>query len=109
MSSNFTKQIIPIFLFQSPVHLPNWLLRIPETKLSYAAKILYGFMANMSDSTGIFRINKLNFEEEIGMSEENFEKRLKELISSKLIACRSAYEYHFYSHEWMEGKYNEEI
>lgn len=113
MSGNFTKQIIPVFLFQSPVNLPNWLLRIPETKLSYAAKILYGFMINMSDTKGIFSTNKLNFEEEIGMSDENFIKRLGELIDAKLIICRSnctmftGNEYEFYSHEWMEGQYNE--
>jgi hypothetical protein len=108
MTENFTKQIIPIFLFQSSAHLPNWLLRVPESKLSFAAKILYGFMAEISDSSGTFRINEINFMDTLGMSDETLIKSLKELINEKLIISHSKNEYQFYSHKWMEGQYEVE-
>lgn len=107
MSSNFTKQIIPIFLFQSPVHIPNWLLRVPEEKLSYSAKILYGYMAQMSDCVGVFTILKSHFWDDLGMSRDTYISALTELHDSKLINCRSEDEYEFYDHKWMEGKYDE--
>jgi|SRR5271166_5189092 len=106
MSSNFTKQTIPIFLFQSLVHIPNWLISVPESKLSYAAKIVYGFMAAKSDSVGTCRINELIFKEEIGITYKNLMKALNELIKENLIKQSSEYEYMFFDHKWMSGKYD---
>ena len=111
MASNFKKQIIPNLIFSTAVHIPSFISQAPESKLSYAAKILYGRLCILSDNDGIVDTRPYSEFELIGMKKNKLKKTVAELVSVDLIElikdadeCISC---KFYTHKWMNGDYDE--
>ena len=93
------------------VYIPCWLIQVPNSLLSYAAKILYGRLAQWSNENGdVFRsYNQLS--QEIGSSKRSINEYLRELRECGLIGTHHPQagglnHFEFYEHEWMHEKIN---
>lgn len=94
------------------VYIPCWLIQIPNSILSYAAKILYGRLAQWSNESGdVFRsYNQLA--QEIGSSKRSINEYLRELRECNLIGTLQPQagglnHFVFYDHPWMHEKINQ--
>lgn len=110
MSRHFKRQIVPLFRFSFPVNLPLWLCAIPDSKLSYEAKILYGRLCVLCNVNGIVITNFLDLTQKIGMNKNKAKSAINELIESELIEKikeDEEYSFEFYAHKWMDGQYDD--
>lgn len=96
------------------VYIPCWLIQVPSTLLSYAAKILYGRLSQWSTSKCTVHRSLKQLSQEIGMNKRSLEKILKELKEVGLIGTYQAESggvnhYEFYDHPWMYEQINEHL
>lgn len=88
------------------IYIPCWLIQIPTKLLSHGAKMLYGRLAQWSNSTGEVYRSAPQLSKEIGVGVRMVEKYIKELKVSELIGTfqvelGGSNHYQFYQHEWM--------
>lgn len=96
------------------VYIPCWLIQVPSSKISFAAKILYGRLAQWSNANGIVHRSVNQLSEEIGMPPKSVERVLKELRDVFLIGTYQVKEggvnhFEFFQHEWMEVPINNNL
>lgn len=96
------------------VYIPCWLIQVPSDQLSYAAKMLYGRLAQWSSSKGTVHRSVNQLSEELGMHPRAVERTLKELRDVKLINTYQTdlggvNHYEFLEHEWMGVPINENL
>lgn len=114
-SSNATKRPSYNPKAHSPaVYIPCWLIQVPSDKLSYAAKMLYGRLAQWSSSKGTVHRSVNQLSEELGMHPRGVERTLKELRDVKLICTYridhgGVNHYQFLEHEWMHVQINDNL
>lgn len=96
------------------VYIPCWLIQVSNDHLSYAAKILYGRLAQWSNESGkVYRSTK-QLAQEIGANPRTMEVYLKELRDVQLIGTfqpkkGGVNHFEFYDHEWMYAPINENL
>lgn len=96
------------------VYIPCWLIQVPSQKMSHAAKILYGRLAQWSNELGqVFR-SAPQLSQELGTSVRNIERYLKELRDINLIGTSQPQpgglnHFQFFDHEWMHDPINENL
>jgi len=96
------------------VYIPCWLIQVPSSQLSHGAKILYGRLAQWSNSGGIVFRSCLQLSEELGMGISSVERRIKELKDVGLIGtyhpkAGGLNHYEFYNHPWMNESIKKEL
>jgi hypothetical protein len=96
------------------VFIPCWLIQVPHKLLSFGAKLLYGRLAQWSNTNGdVFR-SAPQLSKELGIGVRTIEKFIKELKNVELIetyhlqAGGQNY-FRFFDHEWMHDKLVEEL
>lgn len=96
------------------VYIPCWLIQIPHNELSYGAKLLYGRLAQWSNTSGkVFR-SCPQLSKEMGMGERTIERFISELKNCKLIGtfqpqAGGLNHFEFYDHEWMYQELTSEL
>lgn len=96
------------------VYIPCWLIQVPHNLLSFGAKLLYGRLAQWSNTKGdVFRSAK-QLSKELGMGIRTIEKFIKELKEVGLIGtfhpqAGGLNHFVFYDHEWMDIELTEEL
>jgi hypothetical protein len=96
------------------VYIPCWLIQVSSNELSHGAKILYGRLAQWSNSTGIVYRSCPQLAKELGMGISSIERRLKELKDVNLIGtyhpqAGGLNHYEFYDHPWMHAPLVDEL
>lgn len=96
------------------VYIPCWLIQISNKKLSARAKILYGRIAQWSNSNGVVHRSVEQLSKEVGSSKSGLERSLKELKDFGLIATYHPIDggvnyYQFFDHPVMHEKINESL
>jgi len=91
------------------VYIPAWLIQISSKKLSFQAKILYGRLAQWSNTKGIVHRSSPQLAQEIGCEKRAVERYLKELRDVKLIETYQVKQggenhYRFLDHEWIHAE-----
>lgn len=87
-------------------YLPAWLIQILDSKLSLGAKMVYGRLAQWSNTKGKVHRSSNQLCHELGMSKSPVDRYLKELKNVGLIGTYQAEKggvnhFEFYDHEWM--------
>jgi len=72
------------------VYIPCWLIQVPHEKLSHLAKLLYGRLAQWSNTKGFVSRSVPELAAEIGCHARVIERGLKELRDIKLIKTYQA-------------------
>ena len=96
------------------VFIPCWLIQVPHKLLSFGAKLLYGRLAQWSNTNGdVFR-SAPQLSKELGMGVRTVEKFIKELKNTGLIEtyhpqAGGQNHFRFFDHEWMHNKLVEEL
>ena len=90
-------------------YIPAWLLQIPHCNLSTGAKLLYGRLAQWSNSKGQVHRSTKQLCQELGMTKSPMDRFLKELRDVGLIGTLQVVEggvnhFEFYEHEWMTAE-----
>lgn len=96
------------------VYIPCWLIQVPNTLLSFAAKVLYGRLSQWSNSTGNVYRSYNQLAEEIGSNKRSVSDYLKELREVGLIdtvqpQAGGLNHFIFYDHPWMYEKLNDQL
>lgn len=96
------------------VFIPCWLIQVPHKLLSFGAKLLYGRLAQWSNTNGdVFR-SAPQLSKELGIGVRTIEKFIKELKDVELIEtyhpqAGGQNHFRFFDHEWMHHKLVEEL
>ena len=96
------------------VFIPCWLIQVPHKLLSFGAKLLYGRLAQWSNTNGdVFR-SAPQLSKELGIGVRTIEKFIKELKDVELIEtyhpqAGGQNHFRFFDHEWMHDKLVEEL
>lgn len=96
------------------VYIPCWLIQIPHSELSYGAKILYGRLAQWSNTKGTVYRSSIQLSKELGMGTRTIERFISELKDCKLIGtyhpqAGGLNHFEFYDHEWMHQELTNEL
>lgn len=96
------------------VYIPCWLIQVPISLLSHAAKITYGRLSQWANESGIVYRSVPQLSQELGSSIGSIEKYLKELKDVGLIGtyhpqAGGVNHFEFYDHEWMHNPINEQL
>jgi hypothetical protein len=96
------------------VYIPCWLIQVPSSLLSYAAKILYGRLSQWSTTKCTVHRSIWQLSKETGMSPRSVQRIIKELKETGLIGAYQAEtggvnHYLFYDHPWMHEPINEHL
>ena len=95
---------------ESPaLYIPCWLSQVSTKLISDGAKILYGRLAQWSNSKGDVYRSAPQLAKEVGVSYRTIENRIKELKTLGLIGTYQPKKggmssYVFYKHPWMDDK-----
>ena len=87
-------------------YFPAWLIQIPDSQLSLGAKMVYGRLAQWSNTKGQVHRSSNQLCHELGMSKSPVDRYLKQLRKAGLIGTFQAEKggvnhFEFYDHEWM--------
>lgn len=96
------------------VYIPCWLLQVSSELISHPAKILYGRLAQWSNSLGVVYRSQKQLSAEIGVHFRTIERHLKELRDVGLINTYQAEAggvnyFEFYDHPWMYEELKPEL
>lgn len=88
------------------VYIPCWLIQVPISKLSPGAKIFYGRISQWSNASGIVYRSIPQMARELGTSERQVARYVKELKSVELLGtyhpqAGGVNYFEFYDHPWM--------
>ncbi len=111
-TNNNNKTSAPIRKLHNPkahtpaVYIPCWLIQVPDSKLSLGAKMVYGRLAQWSNTKGQVHRSSTQLSHELGMSKSPVDRYIKELKNVGLIGTYQASKggvnyFEFYDHEWM--------
>jgi len=96
------------------VYIPYWLIQVPHDDLSFGAKLLYGRLAQWSNTKGDVYRSCPQLSKELGMGIRTIQKFIKELKDCKLIntlhpQAGGVNHFQFYDHHWMYAELAEEL
>lgn len=98
------------------VYIPCWLIQVPDSTLSYGAKMIYGRLLQCANGNelGVAFSSAKQLGEELGSNADSIEKYLKELRNAKLIGTYDPPDdgvnhFEFYHHPWMNSPLSEEL
>lgn len=111
-NNNNNKTSAPIRKLYNPkahapsAYMPAWLIQILDSKLSLGAKMVYGRLAQWSNTKGKVHRSSNQLCHELGMTKSPVDRYLKELKTVGLIGTYQAEKggvnhFEFYDHEWM--------
>ena len=114
MSSDKKRSIYNPKSHSPSVYIPCWLIQVCSSKLSFAAKILYGRLSQWCNANGTVHRSVNQLSEEIGMPAKSVERVLKELRDVKLIETFRVHDggvnhFAFLEHEWMNEPINQNL
>lgn len=96
------------------VYIPCWLIQVPNKLLSHAAKMLYGRLAQWSNTKGKVYRSVPQLAKEIGTERRQVDRYIKELKDAGLIGTfhpqkGGVNHFEFYDHSWMYEPINEQL
>jgi len=109
-----TKQLHNPKAHVAAVYIPCWLIQVSNKTLSFAAKMLYGRLAQWSNSKGQVYRSVTQLAKEIGAEKRQIDRYIKELKDVGLIGTFQPQKggvnhFEFYNHDWMYHPINEQL
>ena len=96
------------------VYIQSWLIQVPHSDLSFGAKLLYGRLAQWSNTTGDVYRSSRQLSKELGIGERTVERFIQELKEVELIGtfqprAGGLNHFKFYDHPWMHKDLAKEL
>ena len=95
-------------------HIPNWLIQIPCTLLSFGAKLTYARLCKWAGKDGKAYRSYTQLSKELGVSPSQIKRYLRDLKEAELIAtfhpqAGGMNHFTFFEHEWMTAAIVDEL